>query len=92
MFCQIKLPARNITFACDLSTIDVIQLGKNPDLDDDVTMFVLFYKAAAEAPAFRINCSKLKVEELMTLFDWLCRCKQGKEEIPIFNMDSLKDK
>jgi hypothetical protein len=92
MFCQIKLPTRNITFSCDLNKIDIIELGKNPDLEDDVTMYILFYKADNDAPAFRINCAKLKTDELMDLFDWLCLCKRGDEAIPVYTIDMLKDK
>jgi len=93
MFCQIKLPTRGITFSCDLSKIDVIELGKNPDLDEDDTMFILFYKADNDAPAFKINCTKLNVQELMDLFDWLCEMKRDDSDIPpIYNIDNLKSK
>lgn len=92
MFCQIKLPTKAITFSCDLSKIDIIEIGKNPELDEDDTLFILFYKAEVESPAFKINCTKLKTDELMDLFDWLCLCKRGEEAIPVYTLDMLKDK
>lgn len=55
-------------------------------------MYILFYKADNDAPAFRINCAKLQTDELMDLFDWLCTCKRGDEAIPVYTMDMLKDK
>lgn len=92
MLCQIKLPTRNITIGVDLSKIDVVEIGHSPDLDDPVTIFILMYKADEVKPAIQINCSKLKVDEVMDLFDHIMDVKAGKDVPSCYTMAMLKAK
>lgn len=91
MFCQIKLPTRKITIAVDLAKIDVIRVEKNPNLEDDMAIYILMYKADIDTPATMVNCQKLSIDETMDLYDWLCACKRGDSVPSVYTMSMLKD-
>lgn len=91
MFCQIRLPTRHISMGLDLDKFDIIELGRNPDLESDERLFILLYEAGIEKPAVRISCEKLDVNETMVLLDWLMDCKGGDGYIDTFTLDMLKE-
>jgi len=76
MLLQVKHP-KVIYFAIDLRAIDVITVGKNPNLEDDVRIWLLFYSCDEESPATMLDISALKKEEIEDLFDALCRAKSS---------------